>query len=197
MSSTRSNGPARSSRASSVTSPRITRAFETPPSLAVARSIAAGTASTPVASHPCSARYRTFVPVPHPRSSARPGATAEGPSTSSTTSGGVTPVSQGVRPVRYIHRNAGRHISAARRTERRGPTRASLRAARRGSTPRIDRRARRCRPPASPAPGRRRRASRRAAWPRPPWPAVRRPPSSRRRSACRTRRWRPGRGEPR
>src|SRR5438132_11677972 len=56
MSSTSSNGPARSSRSSSVTSPRTTRACGTPPSLAVARSIAAGTASTPVASQPCSAR---------------------------------------------------------------------------------------------------------------------------------------------
>ena len=42
------------------------------------------------------------MPVPQPRSSARPGGSAPTPSTASTSSGGEMPVSHGVRPRRYI-----------------------------------------------------------------------------------------------
>src|SRR6266511_3280579 len=78
----------------------VAAAFGKPSILLAARSIATWTRSTPVAVHPCRARYATSFPVPHPRSSARPGGNGVLPSTSSTTSGGVTPVSHGVRPVR-------------------------------------------------------------------------------------------------
>src|SRR3989442_3890771 len=69
-SSARSKGPTTSSR---VTSP-TTNVHETPASRARRRAfaIARPAKSTPTALHPCRARYTTFVPVPQPRSSARP-----------------------------------------------------------------------------------------------------------------------------
>ena len=66
--------------------------------------------STPTAVHPCWASHSTVVPVPHPRSSARPGRIAE---VCSTTSRGVTPVSHGVRPRRYA-RSKERPLGAIR-----------------------------------------------------------------------------------
>ena len=62
-----------------------------------ARRMATLERSTPATSQPCRASQMALVPVPQPRSSARPG--VKFPRlTSSTTSGGVTPVSQGGRP---------------------------------------------------------------------------------------------------
>src|SRR5438270_12675826 len=72
---------------------------------AFAVAIALGTKSTPVASQPWRAMYTVLVPVPQPTSRARPAARALGPSISSLSSGGETPLSQGLKPKRYIARN--------------------------------------------------------------------------------------------
>src|SRR5271166_3451369 len=104
---TRSKGPAMPDSASLVTSASTNAAPGMPPALLLASCIALGEKSTPVASQPCWARYATFVLVPHPRSNARPGGSADGPSTTSRTSGGVG-VSQIGRPMRYSTSNRTR-----------------------------------------------------------------------------------------
>ncbi len=88
-----------------VTSPTSKRG-EAPAAAALRRAcaMARGTKSTPVVSQPCRARYMEFVPVPQPRSSALPGSSLPGPSTTETSSGGDTPVSQGLKPRRYAAR---------------------------------------------------------------------------------------------
>src|SRR5437870_8259481 len=92
MSSARSNGPGTSSAATSPTK----NVHDTPASRARRRALAIArpAKSTPTADHPCRARYTAFVPVPQPRSIARPGACE---ATKRSTSGGVIPVSQGGR----------------------------------------------------------------------------------------------------
>jgi hypothetical protein len=62
-----------------------TRWSDTPASCARTRACASAraTTSTPVTFQPCRARYTDGAPVPQPRSSARPGGNAPGPSTSS------------------------------------------------------------------------------------------------------------------
>src|SRR5207248_5419715 len=81
--------------ASAATSP-TTNVHAPPASRARRRAfaIARPTKSMPTASQPCRAIYTTFVPVPQPRSIARPGGCD---ATNRSSSGGVTPVSHGGR----------------------------------------------------------------------------------------------------